>query len=74
MLFWNPGAVHSWILGHAQDDNMFDIIFFVSYSNCMGIFGLLSSKGKGKKGAKGKSTPAKINKSAKKKAKTCEFC
>lgn len=44
----------------------------------MGIFGLLSSKGKGKKGAK---TPAKIsgaslrvNKSAKKKAKTCEFC
>jgi hypothetical protein len=39
----------------------------------MGIFGLLTKKKTGK-GAKGKSTPAKINKSAKKKAKTCEFC
>lgn len=44
----------------------------------MAIFGLLvgnkqsfssSKKGKGKKAA-----PAKMNKSAKKKAKTCEFC
>jgi len=37
----------------------------------MGIFGLLTGnkKGKGKK-----ATPAKVNKSAKKKAKTCEFC
>lgn len=37
----------------------------------MGIFGLIT--GKGKKGGK-KATSAKINKSAKKKAKTCEFC
>ena len=37
----------------------------------MGIFGLITGgkKGKGKKAA-----AAKVNKSAKKKAKTCEFC
>ena len=38
----------------------------------MGIFGLLSGKKKGKDGKK--VIPAKVNKSAKKKAKTCEFC
>lgn len=39
----------------------------------MGIFGLSPFGSKNKK-TKGAAKPAKINKAAKKKAKTCEFC
>lgn len=42
------------------------------YYFCMAIFGLLGGSKKSKGGKK--ATPAKVNKSAKKKAKTCEFC
>jgi hypothetical protein len=50
----------------------FDKEIKIANDKCMGIFGLMSSgkKGKGKKNGK----DMKINKSAKKKAKTCEFC